>query len=65
MLNYVDGLMDRKTLRVYSDLPERRTEQDATVPEQLLGPAKFADLNRDQLTPDMVFFSRTFDHDDR
>ena len=63
VLHYVDSLMDRKTLRVYSDLPERRTEQDMTVPEQLLGPAKFEGIRADLLKPDMVFFSRSFDDD--
>ena len=55
--------MDRNSLRVYSDLPERRTEADMTVPDQLLGQEKFADLNREQLTPDMVFFSQGFNDD--
>jgi len=63
VLNYIDGLMDRNSLRVYSDLPERRTEADMTVPDQLLGQEKFADLNREQLTPDMVFFSQGFNDD--
>jgi len=59
LLHFIDSLMDRKNLRVYSDLPERRTEWDGTVPDQLLGP-KF-DQFKHLSGPDMVFFSKSFD----
>ena len=58
LLYFIDSLMDRKNLRIYSDLPDHRTESEGTVPEQLLGPR----INLVQgLKPDMVFFSRSFD----
>ena len=58
--------MDRNELRVFCDLPEKRTDSEGTVPEELLSPEELHNLGPNgggrEATPppDIVFLSRNF-----
>ena len=61
--------MDRDELRVYCDLPGRRTDSEGTVPEELLSPEELETINSSRLTrganpqglkPNIIFLSRSF-----
>ena len=65
-----DLCMDRDELRVFCDLPGRRTDSEGTVPEELLSPEELRSMilrergtrgaNPQGLKPDIVFLSRSF-----
>ena len=63
---FLDSSMDRDELRVFCDLPDRRTDSEGTVPEELLSPAEIHNLasnggSRGTIPPpDIVFLSRSF-----
>ena len=61
--------MDRDELRVYCDLPGRRTDSEGTVPEELLSPEELLCITPSRghggsapqgLRPNIIFLSRSF-----
>ena len=71
ILIYITDLcMDRDELRVFCDLPGRRTDSEGTVPEELLSPEELHSItstsggtggaNNQGRKPNIVFLSRSF-----